>query len=103
MVQRPLHRNRMAASRIIQRPLRVELSRLRCSRCLERNDRYATLANVWATMVGIVTDPLGDAIKNNKLVNNRRLILSPLPFCYRQTLWKGALLWGATSPWLASS
>jgi hypothetical protein len=30
---------------------------------VEWNDRYATLANVWATMVGIVTNPLGDANK----------------------------------------
>jgi hypothetical protein len=28
---------------------------------LGRGNRYATLAKVQATMVGIVTDPLGDA------------------------------------------
>jgi hypothetical protein len=48
--------------------------------------RYATLANVRATMVGIVTDPLGDANKFNWLVLMRRRILPPLPFRYRQVL-----------------
>jgi hypothetical protein len=31
-------------------------------------DRYATLAKVRATMVGIATDPRGDANKNNWLI-----------------------------------
>src|SRR5208282_2696540 len=42
-------------------------------------------------MVGIVTDPLGDANKFSKLDGNWRPILAPLPFCYRPALLDGTL------------